>query len=127
MRFTLGKMVLATAALAVAAMVTTPAKASTVNVPFSFAAAGHVWPAGTYTVQKSMNGAAVAIKNNQSGLSFMSLLRPGEPGPYDTTVTLEFDRIGANHALRTVQFGPAITSRLDRKLVNTETIRASGR
>jgi hypothetical protein len=127
MRFTLGKLVLAPAVLAAVAMASTAAMASTVNVPFSFAAAGHVWPAGSYTVQKSMNGAAVAVKNNESGLSFMSLLRPGEPAPYDTNVTLEFDRFGITHALRTVQFGPQITSRLDGKLASSERIRASGR
>jgi hypothetical protein len=127
MRFTLGKLVLAPAVLAAVAMASTVANASTVNVPFSFAAAGHVWPAGTYTVQKDLIQDIVTLKSNDSGLSFSSLLGPGEPSPYDTNVTLEFDQFGTSHALRTIQYGPQITRRLDRKVANSERIRASGR
>ena len=127
MRFTFGKLVLAPAVLATVALASTAAKASTVNVPFSFAAAGHVWPAGVYTVQKDLLGGMVTLKSNNSGLSFTSLLGPGEPGPNDSRVILEFDQFGSSHALRTIQYGPQITSRLDRKMVNSERIRASGR
>ncbi len=127
MRFTFGKLVLAPAVLATVALASTAAKASTVNVPFSFAAAGHVWPAGVYTVQKDLLGGMVTLKSNNSGLSFTSLLGPGEPGPNDSRVILEFDQFGSSHALRTIQCGPQITSRLDRKMVNSERIRASGR
>ncbi len=127
MRLTLGKLVLAPAVLAAVAMASTAAKASTVNVPFSFAAAGHVWPAGLYTVQKDLTLNVVTVKSNETALSFMSLLGPGEPAPDNTSVILEFDQFGSSHALRTIQYGGQITSRLDRKMVNAERIRASGR
>jgi hypothetical protein len=127
MRFHLGKLVLAPAVLAAVAMASTTAKASTVNIPFSFAAAGHVWPAGSYTVQKDLNGAMVTIKSNQTALSFSALLGPGDPAPTSEKVILEFDQFGTAHALRTIQFGPQISSRLDSKMANSERIRASGR
>jgi hypothetical protein len=127
MRLILGKLVLAPAVLAAVAMASTAAKASTVNVPFSFAAAGHVWPAGSYSVEKNLIQDIVTVKSNETGLSFSSLLGPGEPSPYDTSVVLEFDQFGNSHALRTVQYGPQITRRLDRKMANSERIRASGR
>jgi len=127
MRFNFGKLVLAPAVLATLALASTAAKASTVNVPFSFAAAGHVWPAGTYTVQKDLTGNIATVKSNATGLSFSSLLGPGEPAPGDKGVVLEFDAFGNSHALRTIQFGGQITGRLDRKMANSERIRASGR
>lgn len=127
MRFNFGKLVLAPAVLATLALASTAAKASTVNVPFSFAAAGHVWPAGAYTVQKDLTGNIATVKSNATGLSFSSLLGPGEPDPAGTRVVLEFDQFGNSHALRTIQYGGQITSRLDRKMANSERIRASGR
>ncbi|HUH63904.1 MAG TPA: hypothetical protein VLZ50_12945 [Terracidiphilus sp.] len=127
MRFNLGKLVLAPAVLATVALASTAAKASTVNIPFNFAAAGHVWPAGSYNVQKDLSGSFVTVKSNATALSFTSLLGPGAPDPRDKEVVLDFDQFGTSHALRTIQYGAQITSRLDRKMENSERIRASGR
>jgi hypothetical protein len=123
----LGKLVLAPAVLAVAALACNTASASTVNVPFSFAAAGHVWPAGAYDIQKDFTGSIVTVKSMSTGLSFSSLLGPGEPALTDTKLALKFDSIGNTHALRTIQYGGLITSQLDKKLERSERLMASGR
>ncbi|MGB6689533.1 MAG: hypothetical protein WBE76_16990 [Terracidiphilus sp.] len=123
----LGKFVLAPAVLAAAALACNTASASTVNVPFSFAAAGHVWPAGAYSVRKEFSGDIVTLKSMDTGLSFSSLIGPGEPALTDTKVALKFDSIGNTHALRTIQYGGQITRQLDRKLERSERLMAGGR
>ena len=123
----LGKFILAPAVLAAVALACNTASASTVNVPFSFAAAGHVWPAGAYSVQKEDSGDMVTVKSMVTGLSFTSLIGPGDPAPTASNVTLKFDAIGTTHALRTIQYGWQITSQLDRKLERSERLLASGR
>ena len=128
MRSIFGKLVLAPVVMAAAALASNTAMAApTVKVPFSFTAAGKVWPAGTYTIQKDLRGDYVTLLNRESSMSFNALLGPGEPGPSDTTIMLKFDEVGSGHALRTVQYGPEITSRLDRKAAHSEYITSSGR
>jgi hypothetical protein len=122
-----GKIVLAPAILAAAALACNTASASTVNIPFSFAAAGHVWPAGAYSVQKEFAGDIVTLKSVETGLSFSSLVGPGDPDLNDTKVALKFDTIGNTHALRTIQYGGMISSQLDRKLERSERVMAGGR
>jgi hypothetical protein len=123
----LGKLILAPAVMAAVALACNTASASTINVPFSFAAAGHVWPAGAYDVQKDLTGSIVTVKSMNTGLSFSSLLGPGEPALTDTKLALRFDTIGNTHALRTIQYGGLITSQLDKKLERSERLMASGR
>jgi hypothetical protein len=123
----LGKLILAPAVLAAVALACNTASASTVNVPFSFAAAGHVWPAGAYSVDKEISGGMVTVKSLATGLSFSSLLGPGDAAPTDTKLTLKFDTIGNSHALRTIQYGWQITSQLDRKQERSERLMAGGR
>jgi hypothetical protein len=123
----LGKFVLAPAVLAAVALACNTASASTVNVPFSFAAAGHVWPAGAYSVQKELASDVVTVKSMATGLSFSSLIGPGEPALTDTRISMKFDTIGNTHALRTIQYGGLISSQLDKKLERSERLMASGR
>lgn len=128
MRSILSKLVLAPVILAAAALASNTAMAeSTVNVPFSFKAAGKVWPAGLYTVQKGDFGNMVTLISKESSLSFTSLIGPGEPDPNESKVTLKFDEIGAGHALRSIQYGPQITSRLDKRAIHSEYLTSSGR
>jgi hypothetical protein len=128
MRSPLGKLILAPVALAAMALIcNSVAAASTVNVPFSFAAAGHVWPAGAYSVQKELNSNIVTVKSANTGLSFSSLIGPGEPAPTDQNITLKFDTIGSTHALRSIQYGPQITGQLDKKMAHSERLVSSGR
>jgi hypothetical protein len=128
MRFTFGKLFLAPVLMAGVALAANSAKAETnVNVPFSFSAAGKIWPAGQYVIHKDLSGGLVTVLNRNSSQSFTALLGPGEPGPNDTNIIMKFDEVGAGHALRTVQYGPVITSRLDRKALRSERLMSSGR
>ena len=128
MRSILGKLILAPVVMAATALATTTAMAeSTVNVPFSFSAAGKYWPAGAYTVQKDISGNLVTLTSKVNSMSFSALVGPGEPAPTDSSINLKFDEVGTGHALRTIQYGPQITSRLDRKAVHQEYLTSSGR
>jgi|SRR5579863_4040532 hypothetical protein len=128
MRSILGKLFLAPVMMAAAALATGTAMAeSSLNVPFSFTAAGKVWPAGSYTVHKDLSGNMVTLISKVNSLSFTSLIGPGDPDPNEQNVTLKFDEMGAGHALRSIQYGPQITSRLDRKALRSEYITSSGR
>jgi hypothetical protein len=128
MRFVSGKLFLATAVLAAAAFAAQTAKAETrVNVPFGFIAAGQAMPAGTYAVQKDSFGNVVTLRNVRTSQSFNWLIGAGGADYDHSKVTLSFDNAGETHALRTIQYGDVITSRLDRNLVRSEHIIASGR
>jgi hypothetical protein len=128
MRSILGKLVLAPVVMAAAALATNSAMAeSNLKVPFSFTAAGKVWPAGTYAVEKDLNGDMVTVRSKDTSLSFTCLIGPGEPDPNDSHVTLKFDEVGSNHALRSVQYESQITSRLDRNASKSEHMIATGR
>jgi hypothetical protein len=129
MRINFGKLVLAPAILAAAALAATAASAETLKVPFSFTAAGKVWPAGEYTVLKDSRGGQVTMRNKETMRSITFLVGPGEPDPTDRHVTLRFDENGDYHALRDIQYGSKITSRLDKNNRNMEMeeIRSSGR
>ncbi len=128
MRSILGKLILAPAILAAAALTANSAMAeSNVKVPFSFTAAGKVWPAGEYSIQKDMLAGTVTLKSEVSSESLTCLLGPGDPNPTDNKITLKFDNIGGTHALRTVQYGPQITSQLDRQSKHEADMAASGR
>lgn len=127
MRTTFGKLILAPAILAAAVFAASSASAETVKVPFNFTAAGKVWPAGTYTLQKDSRGSLVTLCSKDSSQSITYLIGPGEPNPQDNKVTLRFDQAGPYHALRDIQFGAEITSRLDKNDRNADDLRASGR
>lgn len=116
MRSTLRTLVLAPVVLAAAAFTASSAMAATINVPFSFIAAGKKCPAGDYTVQKRFDG---SVKLAGGAQSFNWLIRPGDPAPTDKRVILRFDAIGSQHALRSIQYGALVTPRLDKKLAQT--------
>jgi len=115
MKFILSKFVLAPAVLAAAALTATSAMAaeSTIKVPFNFTADGKVCPAGVYVVQKDAN--FVTLVHKGYGESFTWVVGPGSAEPTDTKVALNFDTLGKTHVLQSIQFGPVITSRLDKQ------------
>jgi hypothetical protein len=108
--------------MAAAALATNTAMAETlVKVPFSFTVAGKNCPAGLYSVQwESTHGSLVTLKSKEVPQSFTWVVGPGDPAPGDTAVVLRFDELGENHALRSVQYGSQITSRLDKKINQAE-------
>jgi hypothetical protein len=128
MKSLFGKMVLASAFMAVAAFASNTAMAeANVKVPFSFTAAGKVWPAGNYTIVKQSTRDFVTLISKESSLSFTALVGPGDAAPTDTQITLRFDEVANGHALRSIQYGPMVTSRLDRKSMHSEYLTSSGR
>jgi hypothetical protein len=121
MRFNLGKLLAAPVMMAAAALATNSAMASTLlKVPFSFTVAGHNCPAGLYMVQRDTTGGLVTLSSRDSSRSFSWVLEPGNPDPMDSRVVLTFDDFGETRALQSVQFGPMITPRLDKKARRSE-------
>jgi hypothetical protein len=116
---TLRNFVLAPAVLAAAALATNTAMAETVKVPFNFTFDGKDLPAGYYSVKREMSQNMVTLRSNATSQSFTWIIAPGNPAPTDTAVTLRFDKLGQDHVLQSVQFGPLITSRLDKKTMQS--------
>lgn len=108
--------ILASAILAVAALATIPAVAettATVKVPFNFTVAGHNLPAGDYSVERDLRGVFVRLQSQQTAQSFVWVASPSSTKT--AAASLTFDQEGQNYTLRSVQSGPVVTSRLDRK------------
>jgi hypothetical protein len=116
---TLRNFVLAPVVLAAAALATSTAMAETVKVPFNFTFDGKDFPAGYYSVKREMSQNMVTLRSNATSQSFTWIIAPGDPAPTDTAVTLRFDKLGQDHVLQSVQFGPLITSRLDKKTMQS--------
>lgn len=128
MRSILGKLILAPVVMAAAALATSTAMAeTTLKVPFSFTAAGKVWPAGNYTVQRDRNIHFVTLTSKDNSQSFEALIGPGDPDPASSQIVLKFDAMGGTHALRTIQYESAITSRLNRNASRAEYLSTRGR
>lgn len=118
MKSTVHTLILASAVIAAVALATTAAKAeTTLKVPFSFTVAGKTLPAGEYSVRKD-NGNIVTLRSLEARKSFTWIAGPGEPNPTDNHIVLKFDEAGETHALRSIQYGAVVTSRLDRKAID---------
>jgi hypothetical protein len=116
MKTTFSKFILAPAVLAAAALAATSATAeTTVNVPFKFTAAGKVCPAGSYTVRHDDNSSYVTLSRKGTSQNFMYILGPGAAEPTDGKIALNFDQVGGTHVLQSIQYGPQVTGRLDKK------------
>ena len=121
MRTILGKLVLTSAVMAAAAFVTTSAMAeATLNVPFSFTVGKKTCPAGYYVVHQDVAHSLVTLRSNGSAQSFTWVLAPGDPSPTDSKIVLKFDAQGEAYSLRSVQYGPLATGRLDKKTIENE-------
>jgi hypothetical protein len=106
------KMFLVPAIAAAAALASHPAQAETVKVPFAFSAAGHEFPAGSYTVDANINTNVVTLHLRESNKSFVWVLGPGDPAPGDQRVMLRFTTAAGTKVLESIQYGSKITSRL---------------
>ena len=114
MRSILQNVIMASAIAATALAANSAMAASTVNVPFSFTAAGKTLPAGSYLVRHDSTGSFVTLQSVDASQSFTWLLSPGLPEPTDRKVILRFDDEADTHVLQSVQFGSMITQRLDK-------------
>ena len=114
------KVVLASAIIATAALAADPAMASTtVNIPFSFAVAGKILPAGNYRLERdSTTDSFVTLQSQKSSQSFTWIVGPGRPDPTDCKIALTFEARDRIHVLQSIQFGTMITSKLDKTKSN---------
>jgi hypothetical protein len=121
MKITRHSLISAAAVLATAALSLTPAMAATkVNVPFSFVASGKSFPAGVYTVDRGSLRDTLRMQDSTGNtLTWIGLpadINPtGSMASATNRTVLKFDVVGEKYLLRTVQYGSAITSRLDKK------------
>ena len=114
MRSKIFTLALAPALLAAFALTSNPAQAQArLNVPFSFAAAGKICPAGTYTVSRDFEMDTVILTNRDARKSFAWLVGPAAQDATDKKVVLSFDETEGGHVLRSIQYGTMVTSRLD--------------
>ena len=91
-----------------------------VEVPFSFVAKNHAYPAGSYTV--SVDWATSMVTLNQVGKPSQPLtwiVMPGPNGPGPSKVSLTFDVGGPDHVLKTIRYEKYITPNLDVRPKNT--------
>ena len=115
--------VLASAALAVAALTSTSAMASTartLKVPFSFTVQGKTLPAGEYVVTRNDLGTMVELQSKDYSHNFSWLAEA--TGTAADRVALRFDVDGQDHILRSIQFGRLESTQLTRKVKKGEDI-----
>ena len=112
--------VLASTALA-AALATLPAVAATsttLNVPFSFTVGGKILPAGEYSVERDLNFVRLKGKDGSQRFTWIAVPAAAE----ENKVVLKFDPQGQTHALQSIQYGPLVTSTVDRKSKKAEEV-----
>jgi hypothetical protein len=111
--------VLASAAMAAAAMATLPAMAETaitLKVPFSFTVNGRSLPAGEYSVVRDDTNNFVRLQSRDSSASYTWVASP--TASHSDRVILKFDGQAQGHVLQSIQYGPLVTARLDGKKKN---------
>jgi hypothetical protein len=111
MRLAFKSLVLSSAALCATAAFA--ANLARVDVPFSFTAKGHSYPAGMYDVELdgSCNFVTLASRVDLTKEIRWSV-RPTDPAKMSAVVT--FDHVGTDYELKTIQFGDKITPELDK-------------
>ena len=114
---------LASALIMAAASAVTPAVAetTTVKVPFSFDVSGKTFPAGDYWLHRDDQGDYVTLAAKGSPRYFTScLVTPGSPTPWEHKIAVNFDTVGQEHFLESIQYGTLISGRLDKKALESE-------
>jgi len=115
-------LVLATAALATAALTinTANAEATKVNVPCSFKVAGKVLPAGEYSVERDNHGNFIKLQGKDPAQ--LLIVVASAMAADSKLVSLKFDTQNNEHVLQTIQYGHLISSRLDKGSKNREDV-----
>ena len=111
--------------MAAFAAVSVQAQTANVAVPFSFNVAGKTFPPGNYRICRNDAGDSVTLVAKGSSQSFTSLIGPGALNPWEHKIALKFDEVGQEHLLQSIEFGPKVTSNLDRKTLASERARAA--
>jgi hypothetical protein len=121
MKISFGKLVMASAALAAVTMAAAPAMAetTTLKVPFNFTVNGRALPAGTYSIERDTLANTLRLAGTYASQGFIWSAAPNAD-KNKGRVVLQFDE--NSHALRSVQYGAVVTSRLDKGTGKTEDI-----
>jgi hypothetical protein len=107
-------LLVALVATATATLTVLPASADArIKVPFSFTVDGKRCPAGTYQVKGDPANNSVTLVGGDSSKIFSWIVVPMNREADPNKVSLQFDRAGADHALRSIQYGLQSTLRLD--------------
>ena len=111
MRIALKSLVLSSAAFcATAAFAANQAR---VDVPFSFTAKGHYYPAGMYDVELDSNSCFVTLASRVD-LTKQIRWSVGPAEPAFMFAVVKFDQVGTDHELKSIQMGDKITPDLDK-------------
>jgi hypothetical protein len=87
------------------------AEQSRVSVPFNFVAKARTFPAGVYEISLDLNQSFITLANEaDSAKSFRVGVGPADKAHAETV--LEFNVVGKDHFLKTIQVGPRISSKL---------------
>ncbi|QNI31409.1 hypothetical protein H7849_20380 [Alloacidobacterium dinghuense] len=122
MQSILHRIAIAPAVIMVATLAASPAIAETtgIKVPFGFEVAGKTFPAGDYSIRRDNRDGFVTLASKESSQSFTSIIGPGSPSPLEYKIALKFDLVGQTHLLQSIQYGTMITSKLDKKALESE-------
>jgi hypothetical protein len=115
MRFKFPTLILALAVMAAAALAINPvfAETKTLNVPFDFAVAGKILPAGPYTVQRDHDSNFLRLKGADLSVLYTWVAMPSARD--SSRVVMRFDATGETHILKSVQYDMMVTPPLDNK------------
>ncbi len=111
MRLAIKSLVLSSAAFCATAVFA--ANPGRVDVPFSFTAKGHSYPAGMYDVALDSGGTFVTL-GSRVDLTRQFAWSVGPSNPAKMPVVVTFDRVGSDYTLKTIQYGSKITANLDK-------------
>ena len=112
MRSAISKFILLSALAAAAALLSQPAQAERVTVPFAFTALDHSFPPGVYDVEENLNKNSVTVHCEGGPESFTWIMGPGDPAPGDQRIVLRFIETDGKHILNSVQYRDQVTSKL---------------
>jgi hypothetical protein len=84
-----------------------------VNVPFSFTAKGHAYPAGAYDIMLDANRNFVTMANQANTQHITWTVGPAEPAA--SAALVKFDQVGSDYALKSIQLGARVTPNLDQQ------------
>lgn len=103
MRFKLGTLILALAAVALATIPAVAATSTILKVPFSFTVDGKECPAGLYSVQRDSSPNMVRLQSKDASQSFTWIAGSSAATKGDRVI-LSFDQLGQTHVLRSIQY-----------------------
>ncbi len=115
MRSKFPTLILALAVMAAAGLAINPvfAETKTLNVPFDFAVAGKVLPAGAYTIQRDHDSNFLRLKGADPSVLYTWVATPSALD--STRVVMRFDAMGDTHTLKSVQYNMMVTPPLDHR------------